>query len=252
MAYSTFARPVQSHRRSSCSCSATTEVIVPSRQDHISDSTPMGGTLVSGGATFRTWAPTARAVYVFGDFNGWTRNDDALLVPQGGGRWTGFFPGATDGMTYKFYIVGVGSEGYKRDPYARELTNSWPNPDCILRAANSYSVAGLELAHAVVQRSDRLPVSRWHVLWSGARAETGQVPGRARSNRVPRRPRRERDPAAADRGVQHAAQSRLQRYGSLLSGDGLSGLRERSRKLPAAREPPAPAEGQGAGLEGSC
>ena len=98
----------------------------------------MGGTLVSGGATFRTWAPTARAVYVLGDFNGWTRNDDALLVPQGGGRWTGFFPGATDGMTYKFYIVGEGSEGYKRDPYARELTNSWPNPDCILRATNSY------------------------------------------------------------------------------------------------------------------
>ena len=98
----------------------------------------MGGTLVSGGATFRTWAPTARAVYVLGDFNGWTRNDDTLLVPQGGGRWTGFFPGATDGMTYKFYIVGEGSEGYKRDPYARELTNSWPNPDCILRATNSY------------------------------------------------------------------------------------------------------------------
>lgn len=108
------------------------------RQDHISGSTPMGATLVPGGATFRTWAPTARAVYVLGDFNGWTRSDDALLGQQGGGRWAGFIPGAADGMKYKFYIVGEGSEGHKRDPYARELTNSWPNPDCILRAANSY------------------------------------------------------------------------------------------------------------------
>lgn len=111
---------------------------MPARQDHISASTPMGGTLVPGGATFRTWAPAAREVYVVGDFNNWTRTADALLVPQGGGRWAGFFPGAIDGMTYKFYIVGEGSEGHKRDPYARELTNVWPEPDCILRAANSY------------------------------------------------------------------------------------------------------------------
>jgi 1,4-alpha-glucan branching enzyme len=108
------------------------------RQDHISGSTPMGATIVPGGATFRTWAPAARAVWVLGDFNNWLQNDDALLVPQGGGRWAGFFPGATDGMKYKFYIVGEGSQGHKRDPYARELENEWPNPDCILRAANSY------------------------------------------------------------------------------------------------------------------
>ena len=56
------------------------------RQDHISDSTPMGGTLVSGGATFRTWAPAAHAVYVLGDFNSWMHDDNALLVRQGGGR----------------------------------------------------------------------------------------------------------------------------------------------------------------------
>jgi 1,4-alpha-glucan branching enzyme len=41
-------------------------------------------------------------------------------------------------MTYKFYVVGEGSEGFKRDPYARELTMEWPTPDCIIRAANAY------------------------------------------------------------------------------------------------------------------
>jgi hypothetical protein len=32
--------------------------------------TPMGATLVSGGATFRAWAPRATAVYVNGIFGG--------------------------------------------------------------------------------------------------------------------------------------------------------------------------------------
>ena len=98
----------------------------------------MGGTLVPGGATFRVWAPAARAVFVVGDFNNWTRDDNALLVQHPDGRWTGFFPNAADGMKYKFFVIGEGSQGHKRDPHARELTNTWPNPDCVLRAANSY------------------------------------------------------------------------------------------------------------------
>jgi len=98
----------------------------------------MGGTLVPGGATFRVWAPAARAVFVVGDFNNWTRDDNALLVQHPDGRWTGFFPNAADGMKYKFFVIGEGSQGHKRDPYARELTNKWPSPDCVLRAANSY------------------------------------------------------------------------------------------------------------------
>ena len=31
---------------------------------------PTGGTPVPGGATFRVWAPRAKAVHVSGDFNG--------------------------------------------------------------------------------------------------------------------------------------------------------------------------------------
>jgi 1,4-alpha-glucan branching enzyme len=98
----------------------------------------MGANLVDGGATFRVWAPRARQVYICGDFNGWTRDDSSLLLKNGDGRWTGFVAGATDGQQYRFYVVGEGSEGYKRDPYARELTNVWPNPDCILRSAGTF------------------------------------------------------------------------------------------------------------------
>lgn len=98
----------------------------------------MGANLVQGGATFRVWAPRARMVHVCGDFNGWTRDDSTLLVRQGDGRWTGFVPNARDGDKYKFHVTGDGTEGFKRDPYARELTVAWPNPDCILRSAGSF------------------------------------------------------------------------------------------------------------------
>lgn len=111
---------------------------MPASQEHVSASTPMGATLVTGGATFRVWAPAAREVHVLGDFNGWVRGGGSLLHRHDDGRWTGFCPGVTDGTRYKFYVVGEGSEGFKRDPHARELTPDWPNPDCIVRRHDSY------------------------------------------------------------------------------------------------------------------
>jgi 1,4-alpha-glucan branching enzyme len=107
-------------------------------QDQITPTTPMGANLTAGGATFRVWAPRAREVHVCGDFNGWDKNDSTQLMRQPDGRWTGFVAGATDGNKYKFYIVGEGSEGFKRDPYARELTREWPNPSCIIRSAVTF------------------------------------------------------------------------------------------------------------------
>jgi 1,4-alpha-glucan branching enzyme len=98
----------------------------------------MGGNLVSGGATFRLWAPRAKEVYVRGDFNSWIKDDSSRLVKNGDGRWTGFMPGASDGHKYKFYVVGTGTEGFKRDPYARELTPKWPEPECILRSPATF------------------------------------------------------------------------------------------------------------------
>ena len=111
---------------------------MPASQKNVSINTPMGATLTAdGGATFRVWAPAAKEVYALGDFNEWTRNDAALLVKHDDQRWTGYFPNVRDGMKYKFWVSGHGSEGFKRDPYARELTPT-DSRDCIVRAANSY------------------------------------------------------------------------------------------------------------------
>lgn len=105
---------------------------MPASLDHIHPGTPMGANLIGGGATFRVWAPKARAVHVIGEFNDRRRTDASLLTRDDHGHWRGFMPGARDRHRYLFYVVGEGSEGPKRDPYARELDTPFPS-ECILR-----------------------------------------------------------------------------------------------------------------------
>jgi 1,4-alpha-glucan branching enzyme len=110
-------------------------------QDYISSQTPLGASLVPGeGATFRVWAPNALAVYISGDFNGWTQQSSGQLVNDGQGYWAGFIPGVGEGAAYKFFVDGAGSTGYKRDPYARELTidPQYPQSNGIVRSPDSY------------------------------------------------------------------------------------------------------------------
>jgi len=106
----------------------------------------MGANLVTGaGATFRAWAPRAPAVYLNGVFGGIERvgqTADLLMAKDANGYWSGFVEGAGEGDTYRFYVVGEGSSGYKRDPYARELANdpALPFPVCaaVIRGADVY------------------------------------------------------------------------------------------------------------------
>ena len=106
---------------------------MPASLLHTDTNTPMGANLVADGATFRVWAPNARAVHVVGDFNGRQRDEASLLSRDEHGDWCGFIPGVRDRQRYMFYVVGVGSEGLKRDPYARELHAPFPG-ECIVRA----------------------------------------------------------------------------------------------------------------------
>lgn len=105
------------------------------------DNVPMGANVVAngGGATFRCWAPRARTVAVHGDFNGWptaTPFAPTAQLTRRGDHWIGFAPGAKDGDAYKFFVEGAGTTGYKRDPWARELTRNGSN--CILRDPGRY------------------------------------------------------------------------------------------------------------------
>lgn len=105
---------------------------MPASLNHIDSATPMGANLIADGATFRVWAPNAHSVQIIGDFNQWIRTDANLLNRDANGHWMGFIPGVRDRQPYMFYIVGRGSEGEKRDPYARELQRPFPGR-CIIR-----------------------------------------------------------------------------------------------------------------------
>src|SRR5208337_3376051 len=113
-------------------------------QATIQPTTPMGATLVAGGgATFRAWAPRATAVYVNGTFGGTLQTGpttNLLMAKDANGYWTGFIPNAQDGDPYHFLVLGVGSTGYKRDPYAREMATDSPFPtcSCLIRSGAAY------------------------------------------------------------------------------------------------------------------
>lgn len=112
-------------------------------QNNIADNTPMGSCLLpAGGATFRVFAPRATEVYLNGTFSGVTISgqDPAGLLQKNGNFFTGYLPNATEGDLYRFLVVGQGSTGFKRDPYARELATDQPFPDCscIIRSDSGY------------------------------------------------------------------------------------------------------------------
>jgi 1,4-alpha-glucan branching enzyme len=93
-------------------------------QQHITPETPMGATLVPDGATFRSWAPRARQVFVNGRFGGTPMRGELpelLMAQHPDGYWTGFIPGARDGDLYKFLVVGEGGTGFKPDPYGSNI-----------------------------------------------------------------------------------------------------------------------------------
>lgn len=87
--------------------------------------------MVDGGVAFRFWAPAAKRVYVAldGVFTYLPDPDDELVQDPATGDWTGFFPGVEAGTKYRFYVVGAGGEGFKRDPQAREL-ELYGYPEC--------------------------------------------------------------------------------------------------------------------------
>ena len=110
-------------------------------QAHITPATPMGANLIADGVTFRVWAPSALHVHVeLGGAVGFQpMPTNELLKDTTTGHWTGFFPGVAEGTKYRFFVIGPGGAGFKRDPWARELElEGYPDCDCIVRDPNSY------------------------------------------------------------------------------------------------------------------
>jgi 1,4-alpha-glucan branching enzyme len=108
----------------------------------------IGATVWPDGTDFRTWAPHASMVSVVAgsalagsDQPSFRPAPEDHLAPLGDGSWGGFLAGVGDGTPYMFFVEGAGSAGWKRDPYARELTASPAFPDsyCVVRDSASYA-----------------------------------------------------------------------------------------------------------------
>jgi 1,4-alpha-glucan branching enzyme len=71
------------------------------------------------GTAFAVWAPSAKAVRVVGDWNGWDGRVHPLRNLGGSGVWEIFVPEAAPGQRYKFVVVGAdGMARLKADPFA--------------------------------------------------------------------------------------------------------------------------------------
>ena len=120
---------------------------MPASTTGINLNTPVGATLTAGGATFRVWAPEARQVFVLtggalraAEQAGFVPSPDDAMVRIGDGSWGAFVADLDERAAYRFWIVGSGSTGFKRDPRARELSvvPAYPFCDCLLHDPASY------------------------------------------------------------------------------------------------------------------
>jgi 1,4-alpha-glucan branching enzyme len=107
----------------------------------------LGATIVADGATFRTWAPSARQVYLLtgnalaaARERGFTPSANNALISMGDGTWGALLPGITEGSPYMFWVEGPenGTVGLKRDPRARELTPEFPDSNCLVRSPSTF------------------------------------------------------------------------------------------------------------------
>jgi len=73
------------------------------------------------GTYFAVWAPSAKTVFVVGNFNHFTESHELLVRWDGSGIWEGFIPNVGHGEIYKYKIHshnnGIVTE--KADPFAR-------------------------------------------------------------------------------------------------------------------------------------
>ncbi len=79
----------------------------------------MGCHLKNGGAWFRVWAPTAKAISVVGDFNGWNGETHKLNKLDNSSVWEVFVSSVKEFDNYKYQITTADDRViFKADPYA--------------------------------------------------------------------------------------------------------------------------------------
>ncbi|MCG9479590.1 MAG: 1,4-alpha-glucan branching protein GlgB [Actinomycetia bacterium] len=65
----------------------------------------MGVHPLEHGYYFALWAPNAKKVSVFGEFNGWDKESCPLRPRGSSGIWEGYLEGITEGTKYKYHLI---------------------------------------------------------------------------------------------------------------------------------------------------
>ncbi|HVF14959.1 MAG TPA: alpha-amylase family glycosyl hydrolase, partial [Acidimicrobiales bacterium] len=93
------------------------------------------------GVSFAVWAPSAQAVRVVGDFNGWNGQAHPMRMLGASGVWELFIPGVVSGHRYKFELVAAdGALILKTDPFAF-ATEVPPSTAAVIGTEGSYNWA---------------------------------------------------------------------------------------------------------------
>ncbi len=88
------------------------------------------------GTAFSVWAPSARAVRVVGDWNGWDGRVHPLRTLGSSGVWELFVPEVGPGQRYKFEVVGAdGALRLKADPVATATELPPANASVVYRSS---------------------------------------------------------------------------------------------------------------------
>ena len=153
-------------------------------------------------------------------------------------------PGARDRQRYMFYVVGDGSEGPKRDPYARELQAPFPS-ECIIRSSDfPWHDCGY-----VTPAFHDFVIYQLHVgtfFTPNLPAKGGTFLDVARKIPYLAELGRDGDSADADSGISDRVQSRLQRHRLLLARNGFRGRGRRPGAVCRGSQPAARRQGAAA------
>ena len=161
------------------------------------------------GTYFAVWAPSAEAVSVMGEFNGWRPGQHPLRPRAMSGIWEGFVPAVGRGAPYKYHVVSRigGYQVDKADPFA--FHGEVPPRTGVDRVAARVRVErrGVDGAAARPQRAGRAArhlrgAPGLVASHAGGRQPLARVPGdRTVAGRLRRRGRLHPRRAVADHGA---------------------------------------------------
>jgi len=139
----------------------------------------LGAHVVGGdrpGTRFSVWAPTAKAVSVIGDFNGWKGGTTPMEPIGDTGVWQALVPGVGHGAFYKYEVVtATGARLEKADPFACRHQVA-PDTASVVWD-RSYTWTDTDWMASRARRSDRsAPMSIYEVHLGSWRRTDGRLP----------------------------------------------------------------------------